>query len=1273
VGIAVARQRQTDLGKVSLPSQRQAENVASETKPESARPETSTFPGAGYPSAYTYPMPWAYPAPYLFPPDYLYLQQQLLMLHQAAQQKDYLPPPGFPAGYPLHLNLAHHPLPLHYPFPEPASLPVRSAEESPKPFNVSLSTDDSGFEMSTESNNNLTKEASVTGDSGLCSDGNGDSSHKDDRPELLRCAPSPREALSVENISEEVRESSDGQGDECGPVEAVAEGESVIKEEEGDIGEGLLLLTEGIECMEELGQMKSAVDCLGEMKLKTMRHLSVDSYHHKKYDSLQLLCDVASSVQKGEVGPRGVRSKSLDVESQRRIAELGDVSRNHKSPRAEQDVKEFISKKTSSYQRDQSSKEDLTTKAGLKPRVLGSWSSDPSDMEAWEIDIRIRMAEKQRRYTEITRKLKRLQSLKSKKCDSPKKAESPRKKDTPKKVEPVTKLDSFGKSASPDKHEPAGQRKSEQKLGKHGAAKSGLDDHQILPAVDSNIPESVSPVRDKTSPGVSEDICISQKPIIDKASSFTDAFHKFKKAYNAKKSTGDVEASVAKSAPQKRLPSSDVTRKPSNLAPFSKWAKATAASPSLTSIKLEASSPEPPILIKQEPADEDTGGQDQQLPTYVNRPIKKEPVLTEVGTSSVVSKRNSDDTPTSKPLDGRDVVPLPRKKPKLEKFVVSDVIKSPRKKSTDEEKCWKEKKKEKRKLSCEETKKTWKVVSSFDWDNESDKTHQKKLDVVLTQSHIKKGIKSELVDKKTKLGKSDKRIEIDEEANGAEEEEEETCVPIKAERVGGSKTHKHKKEKKHKKDHHRDSENPADREERRRRKKEKRIKKEQEEQIKVKHEMVDAFDIKKEPGLEVSQNCVLSGEDLKDGLRILKRVGAHFYPGRVTEISPPDIYGILVDKERGNKPHIASREQCILECVLDLRPETVSELPIGARVCAYWSSKIPYLHPGTVAAPDIDSNYVIVELDDGDSRDIHIKDIRYLPANYPLVDREEDQIACLLGGRRRSNPSSANSSPVKSKKARKSSGNSKGRSEEWSVSVTELPSSSLSNNSSKASPSLPDLSQLPGVKIEAERDDDQDSAFVSNGAGGDCDSDFEEVDKPNQRRVSGSEKSKIAAFLPPRHLLWSWADVGKKLTPKARKLFHQAISKEEETISVGDCAVFLSTGRPDRPYIGRIQSMWESWAGHMKVQVKWFYHAAETEGTAKGGGRVEDIKTPGALFESSHYDENDVQTISHKCEVVEYDELLRRDADTEEEQVYYLAGQYDPVVGSIVFSPHLFK
>jgi len=97
----------------------------------------------------------------------------------------------------------------------------------------------------------------------------------------------------------------------------------------------------------------------------------------------------------------------------------------------------------------------------------------------------------------------------------------------------------------------------------------------------------------------------------------------------------------------------------------------------------------------------------------------------------------------------------------------------------------------------------------------------------------------------------------------------------------------------------------------------------------------------------------------------------------------------------------------------------------------------------------------------------------------------------------------------------------------------------------------------------------------------------------------------------------------------------------------------------------------------MKVQVKWFYHAAETEGTAKGGGRVEDIKTPGALFESSHFDENDIQTISHKAEVLEYQrfkaKLTQVVQEDERDDLYYLAGEYDPVEGAIVFKPNIFS
>ncbi|CAL8237675.1 unnamed protein product [Boreogadus saida] len=64
---------------------------------------------------------------------------------------------------------------------------------------------------------------------------------------------------------------------------------------------------------------------------------------------------------------------------------------------------------------------------------------------------------------------------------------------------------------------------------------------------------------------------------------------------------------------------------------------------------------------------------------------------------------------------------------------------------------------------------------------------------------------------------------------------------------------------------------------------------------------------------------------------------------------------------------------------------------------------------------------------------------------------------------------------------------------------------------------------------------------------------------------------------------------------KAKKLFYKAIVRGREMIRVGDCAVFLSAGRPNLPFIGRIQSLWESWGSNMVVRVNWFYHPEETD------------------------------------------------------------------------------
>ena len=162
--------------------------------------------------------------------------------------------------------------------------------------------------------------------------------------------------------------------------------------------------------------------------------------------------------------------------------------------------------------------------------------------------------------------------------------------------------------------------------------------------------------------------------------------------------------------------------------------------------------------------------------------------------------------------------------------------------------------------------------------------------------------------------------------------------------------------------------------------------------------------------------------------------------------------------------------------------------------------------------------------------------------------------------------------------------------------------------------------------------------------------------------------------------LWQWADEGYKRPGskgKAKKLFHRSIAREEETLNVGDCAVFLSTARVDRPYIGQVELLWETWNGNMMVKVKWFYHPEEIETT---GGTV-DLRVPGGLFQSPHTDENDVQTISHKCSVLplkEYSRLMISDPAKRKKiysssDTYYLAGSYDPTAMNVNFQPGVLR
>uniref|UniRef100_A0A8C1BNN1 BAH domain and coiled-coil containing 1b n=1 Tax=Cyprinus carpio carpio TaxID=630221 RepID=A0A8C1BNN1_CYPCA len=174
-------------------------------------------------------------------------------------------------------------------------------------------------------------------------------------------------------------------------------------------------------------------------------------------------------------------------------------------------------------------------------------------------------------------------------------------------------------------------------------------------------------------------------------------------------------------------------------------------------------------------------------------------------------------------------------------------------------------------------------------------------------------------------------------------------------------------------------------------------------------------------------------------------------------------------------------------------------------------------------------------------------------------------------------------------------------------------------------------------------------------------------DFPKKQKIPSSEGPPNSSSFMPGRQLWRWSGnptQRRGLKGKARKLFYKAIVRGKDTVRVGDCAVFLSAGRPHLPFIGRIESLWESWSSNMVVKVKWFYHPEET----KLGKRHRDGKH--ALYQSSHQDENDVQTISHKCQVVsraEYERLSRiRKPNSNSQNLYYLAGTYDPTSGQLV-------
>jgi len=69
----------------------------------------------------------------------------------------------------------------------------------------------------------------------------------------------------------------------------------------------------------------------------------------------------------------------------------------------------------------------------------------------------------------------------------------------------------------------------------------------------------------------------------------------------------------------------------------------------------------------------------------------------------------------------------------------------------------------------------------------------------------------------------------------------------------------------------------------------------------------------------IVNRCKLTSAHLAiDQLRVLMAMGGLFYAGRLSAVQAPDVYAITLDGERGNRPHIHSREEILKDAVIKI-------------------------------------------------------------------------------------------------------------------------------------------------------------------------------------------------------------------------------------------------------------------------------------------------------------------------------------------------------------------
>lgn len=95
---------------------------------------------------------------------------------------------------------------------------------------------------------------------------------------------------------------------------------------------------------------------------------------------------------------------------------------------------------------------------------------------------------------------------------------------------------------------------------------------------------------------------------------------------------------------------------------------------------------------------------------------------------------------------------------------------------------------------------------------------------------------------------------------------------------------------------------------------------------------------KEEPVRPTDDRCFLTVNHLEmEKLRVLTAMGGLFYAGRLNAVEPPDVYSITLDGERGNRPHIMSREEILRDAVSTLFINVKRSFTVRKSLCYFYN------------------------------------------------------------------------------------------------------------------------------------------------------------------------------------------------------------------------------------------------------------------------------------------------------------------------------------------------